>query len=222
MRKKAFTLAEVLITIGIIGVVAALTIPALIGKYQKLVWVAQLQKSMNTVQNGLKNIMADEEVDNLKDTEFYKHYSNYRVATSVDFDKTKKLISKYFKVVKIKARTDRDYYDYSHVRYHILSSDYYTLDLGVFSNPCVFWLNDGGKIYLTFTFLSSGNASYAIGQVYIDVNGDKGPNKWGRDFFAFDIDNKGMLHPSEGKNDCYDWGTACAQKIIDEGWKMNY
>ena len=30
-----FTLAEVLITLGIIGIVAALTIPALIGNYQK-------------------------------------------------------------------------------------------------------------------------------------------------------------------------------------------
>ena len=33
--KNGFTLAEVLITLGIIGVVAALTIPALIGNYQK-------------------------------------------------------------------------------------------------------------------------------------------------------------------------------------------
>ena len=33
--KKAFTLAEVLITLGIIGVVAAITIPGLIAKYQK-------------------------------------------------------------------------------------------------------------------------------------------------------------------------------------------
>ena len=32
---KAFTLAEVLITIGIIGIVAALTLPTLIGNYRK-------------------------------------------------------------------------------------------------------------------------------------------------------------------------------------------
>ena len=34
---KAFTLAEVLITIGIIGIVAALTLPTLIGNYRKSV-----------------------------------------------------------------------------------------------------------------------------------------------------------------------------------------
>ena len=36
-KKVAFTLAEVLITLGIIGVVAAMTMPMLIAKYQKLV-----------------------------------------------------------------------------------------------------------------------------------------------------------------------------------------
>lgn len=35
MIKKGFTLAEVLVTLGIIGIVAAMTIPMLISKYQK-------------------------------------------------------------------------------------------------------------------------------------------------------------------------------------------
>ena len=42
--KKAFTLAEVLITLGIIGVVAALTIPALMASYQEKVTITQFQK----------------------------------------------------------------------------------------------------------------------------------------------------------------------------------
>ena len=43
-RKAAFTLAEVLITLGIIGVVAAMTLPTLIANYQKKETVARLQK----------------------------------------------------------------------------------------------------------------------------------------------------------------------------------
>lgn len=35
MRKRGFTLAEVLITLGIIGVIAAITIPMLIEAYIK-------------------------------------------------------------------------------------------------------------------------------------------------------------------------------------------
>ncbi len=37
-NKKAFTLAEVLITLGIIGIVAAMTIPTLVADYNKKVW----------------------------------------------------------------------------------------------------------------------------------------------------------------------------------------
>ena len=36
VMKNAFTLAEVLVTIGILGVVAAMTMPTLIGKHWKL------------------------------------------------------------------------------------------------------------------------------------------------------------------------------------------
>ncbi len=45
-RRAAFTLAEVLITLGIIGVVAALTIPNLISKYNEFVTIIQLKKHM--------------------------------------------------------------------------------------------------------------------------------------------------------------------------------
>lgn len=44
LQKKAFTLAEVLITLGIIGVVAAMTLPTLVGEYQKKQTATQLKK----------------------------------------------------------------------------------------------------------------------------------------------------------------------------------
>ena len=47
--KKAFTLAEVLITLGIIGIVAAMTLPTLIGKYQKKQTVTQLKKAYRDI-----------------------------------------------------------------------------------------------------------------------------------------------------------------------------
>ena len=42
-KKFAFTLAEVLITLGIIGVVAAMTMPSLIANYKKKQAVTQLK-----------------------------------------------------------------------------------------------------------------------------------------------------------------------------------
>ena len=46
-RKAAFTLAEVLITLGVIGVVAALTLPAFINNYEKHVTLTRLKYSYN-------------------------------------------------------------------------------------------------------------------------------------------------------------------------------
>ena len=51
MYKKGFTLAEVLITLGIIGVVAAMTLPTLIKNYQKQVWAISAKKSYAVVSN---------------------------------------------------------------------------------------------------------------------------------------------------------------------------
>lgn len=50
MKKFGFTLAEVLITLGIIGVVAALTIPRLITTYKAHRLHAQFLKSYSVIQ----------------------------------------------------------------------------------------------------------------------------------------------------------------------------
>ena len=51
--KFGFTLAEVLITLGIIGVVAALTLPSLVTNYQKQVTVNKLKKDINEIVENL-------------------------------------------------------------------------------------------------------------------------------------------------------------------------
>ena len=58
-HKCAFTLAEVLITLGIIGIVAALTIPSLITNYKANKLRAQFLKSYSTVQQVFKQMEAD-------------------------------------------------------------------------------------------------------------------------------------------------------------------
>lgn len=58
--KKGFTLAEVLVTIGVIGVVAALTIPTLSANYQKRVLTTQLQKAYAELSQAGAMALADE------------------------------------------------------------------------------------------------------------------------------------------------------------------
>ena len=57
IRRAAFTLAEVLITLGIIGVVAAMTMPAIISSYQKKQTVSQLKKAYSLLSNGMGVLM---------------------------------------------------------------------------------------------------------------------------------------------------------------------
>src|SRR5574344_429982 len=71
-KKSAFTLAEVLITLGIIGVVAALTLPSLIENHNKKVWVTSLQKNYSVLEQGFQKMKADDGVDNLEDTEVFQ------------------------------------------------------------------------------------------------------------------------------------------------------
>ena len=54
--KKAFTLAETLITLGIIGGIAALTIPPLVTKFKNHVYYAQFMKAATSIENAFNNL----------------------------------------------------------------------------------------------------------------------------------------------------------------------
>ena len=58
-RRAAFTLAEVLITLGIIGVVAVMTLPTLIQNYQKHITVNRLKVNYNILNNAVRRAEAD-------------------------------------------------------------------------------------------------------------------------------------------------------------------
>ena len=58
-KKRAFTLAEILITLGIIGIVAALTLPALISNYRKNVAETRLKHFYSTINQAIKSAEAD-------------------------------------------------------------------------------------------------------------------------------------------------------------------
>ena len=57
--KKAFTLAEVLITLGIIGIVAAMTLPTLINKYEKSVATTKLKRIYSLLTNATQRAIND-------------------------------------------------------------------------------------------------------------------------------------------------------------------
>lgn len=58
-KKEGFTLAEVLITLGIIGVVAAMTIPTLLAKYQEKQTVTKLKQTYSILSQAIRSVQED-------------------------------------------------------------------------------------------------------------------------------------------------------------------
>lgn len=78
MRKNGFTLAEVLITLGIIGVVAALTIPTLISSYRSKQLDTADKKFNADILAAMRLMEVENEYDNLKTSEeFVNSLSRY-------------------------------------------------------------------------------------------------------------------------------------------------
>ena len=85
-RRVAFTLAEVLITLGIIGVVAAMTLPTLTAKYKKSVVETSLKKFYTTANQAVKlSIVKNGE------TEYWEFPAEYNSEELLNF------YNKYFK-----------------------------------------------------------------------------------------------------------------------------
>jgi prepilin-type N-terminal cleavage/methylation domain-containing protein len=164
MKKFAFTLAEVLITLGIIGIVAAITIPNLITNYQKKQTATRLKK----VYADLINAVRLSEIDNgSMDGWNFVEKGCSSCQELYEFLETYYL--PYYKGAKIfKKRSDISY------------------------NPPDGVLSSMGLVLMDGTILafhSDVPAGYIW--IYADINGVEGPNIVGRDIFVFDGYNYG-------------------------------
>ncbi|MFA7658644.1 MAG: type II secretion system protein [Candidatus Gastranaerophilaceae bacterium] len=230
--QPAFTLAEVLIVLGIIGVVAEYTIPTLVANTQKQIYVTSLQKAFSTWNQALIQMANDGGC--IGDLSCF--------FDSADLHTMGDKIATYFKVVKNCDTTTSGCFSDTVAT----TFDGTTPTSGNDSTSYYRFITaDGMSISLATPSISCSNSTDALTKmcmtnVYIDVNGLKKPNALGRDIFRFVIDNdKGpALYPMGGakfnywktNNRCdygYNGGTNksgyyCPGRIIDEGWQMSY
>ncbi len=75
-KKSGFTLAEVLITLGIIGTVAAMTIPTLMMNYHKRIWESKLKKIYSIATNACERMLIEENVSRVNETTVYGEVTN--------------------------------------------------------------------------------------------------------------------------------------------------
>lgn len=186
--KKGFTLAETLITLGIIGVVAALTIPTLIEKYQKKVTVNQIKAAYSLLQQAVQA----SEADNGDITGWeYLDASAY----------AEKYLLPYLKVAK-----------------RCGSPIYNNISSGCFPNNDTFYKLNGEILGLggscrdpgwwdksvlsngMLLAVCTGNEGPGYSYILVDVNGWKGKSIIGKDVFSFKLfaNYKQKLVPGDG------------------------
>lgn len=225
-KKIAFTLAEVLITLGIIGVVAAMTLPTLIANKQKMELQTALKKSYSVLSNALIDMSRDlgETVNPLdyNAQAFVYVYKNYLKV--VYYCGTQGCAS---------MSQDEENPDVKNV-----IKNYMTYNKS--KNVGTYIFDDGQMFLVDGSFIMIENPAVSVGServfITVDVNGyKKKPNVYGQDLFTFQILNNGKLVPmgSEGTfyNDMSTYcsknssnamnGVACAYKALtDESyWK---
>lgn len=181
--KKAFTLAEVLITLGIIGVVAALTIPTLVNNYRKKQFETGLKKEYSVLLQALDMYKQENETPLKRED----------CATHAAF---KKAIQPYLKVlVDCGNANDNGAGKCLKIAYEANNPTYKTFS----GNPARENLFDDGQLILndgSQLFFENIGGYKAPVYVSIDVNGyNKLPNKWGEDLFTFQLMDDGKLLP---------------------------
>lgn len=240
-RKTAFTLAEVLITLGIIGVVAAMTLPTLIQQHQKQVYVTQLKKALSTVQNMVTKVTADEGASDLFSTSLFDGMcvqgkenceDSYGDISGLD-----NIVPKYIKTVKICSSRECDI-EYGYASYpngakeiiSSLSNGMYPVDgrlKGYYGNDgAIYYFGYVGYLEYDENFRPSLEQNSNGLVTCIDVNGEKGPNLKDRDLFCYTYcPNLGekivpgsqyiCSNPDRAKN-------TKEYRLMTNGWKMDY
>ncbi len=209
LKNRAFTLAEVLITLGIIGVVAAITIPSLITDCKAIILRSQFQKAYAKVQLVHRQMVANDEYWTPEiaqsDVNYYRAFPG--------------MIAKYI----AGARSSSDSFGGNgNIQKNFKSLGYTDMNGNVTS--LILWYTDDGYVEFPNSeiwWIDNGNGQQAI---TVDINGYKNkPNKWGYDLFSFFYDEEKGTFVPDTKGDCNNikssWGyngRSCASKAAKD------
>lgn len=161
--KKAFTLAEVLITLAIIGVVAAITVPIIMRNFQDAQYKAAYKEAFSVLSQALDKAKAD---DLLIDAQS----SNPRPS---DFDKNFLAIMSEFNVAKQCTDTN------SEQCWEINGEKYSNFDYP--KQASYAFIDSSGRAWAQYWWGSS--------FMMVDTNGFKKPNQYGKDRFGLLLPN---------------------------------
>lgn len=228
MKKKAFTLAETLIALTVIGVVAAITIPIIENKHLKDQTVIQLKKAYSDFSNAA--LMAQTIYGDIGSWDFSLNNHNF-------FD------TYFYPYINISEQSIAEAKT-KNIKYLQTSGTEETSLLIMRNQGTIVELLSGCQIF-TYPLNYGGTGSEHKRRCYaVDINGYKKPNKFGRDLFMFCIDSeKGIIPHGWNDNEAatvkktrqqllngpspYSYqcskkarGMWCAAVIMNDGWQI--
>lgn len=189
MKKRGFTLAEVLVAMALVGVIASLTIPTFVSSSRNKANATKLATTISAVENAFTSMIASEGASDLTETEIID--GNGEV-----YDLEKKL-GEYLKITKMGEVTPK---------YKKIGGT--TLEEYKARNG--FYLTKNGAV-LGFEYQKykpinpnklkeiTSSIKFGIAELVIDVNGMQSPNTFGRDAFSFILGDDGSLYPAGSK-----------------------
>ena len=206
--RAAFTLAEVLITLGIIGVVAAITLSSLIQNNIEKQRVAQLKKAYSALSQAFTMAVSENgDPTYWGMTGMYDENSHYIFADNMR--KHLKLSVDCVDMTEAEARKVCGHEDKIGKN---TSNDGVYSDISEFINGRGVILSDGTtvafRIFDGQCNLQQGAIKNVCGTITVDVNGSKYPNQNGYDQFAIYI-TKDRLVPYGIKGDSLTFERAC-------------
>ena len=239
-KKKGFTLAEVLITLGIIGVVAAMTMTNLIVNYQKQETIEKLKKANSVIGQFLQK------AENDNGCLCYWTFSDHNFVYNT-------YIKPYFNVINNSAKYGYSTSSYfSSIGYKTFSANggrhvFKTMEANSYNYF-------SGESYADLFFMTTDGFLYGLGwnqsqltgrrelEFLVDINGPRLPNVAGKDVFMFKIGGEYCQskvwpyklgnqscsgsscvytpHKCGNGESCKKSGFNCACNIIENGWKM--
>lgn len=216
----AFTLAEVLITLGIIGVVAAMTLPTLIQKHQRLVLETQLKKTYTTLSQGIQKAMADDGVTSFFDTELF----NVCAEGSLMSDGVcRQMAKKYFKVSTPVSLELKEYYQkLIRPEKEYIDGDYHKGVRAIVYRRDNEYKRKGSDYFYLYSLADGAQFAFSCWRdtgcdIFTDINGSKGPNTENMDIFYFRVYDQKI----SGTNDYVDNIYAAGSKaVMENGWKF--
>lgn len=238
MKKNGFTLIEILITLTVIGIVAAISIPTLVTNNKKKVWSNSLAVAVSNMENAMTSYLVTENEYSLADTKAWKEYPN-------NLDNKENALGKKISLKKISSSAS-SYYSGKKVYPINPKSNALSNISSVGINGVAYETKNGIAYFIEVVegekkdlMTKGGKLERRVANIGIDVTGKKGPNRIGRDIFLFALGEDGYLFPygSEDLN-LYDGtslakdsncssntnsnGLHCSARLVQNGYNMDY